>query len=392
MKILQVIPCYLPAHRYGGPVKSVHELSRKLVELGAEVTVYTTNADGPETLGVPTDRACLLDGVKVHYFPVEKPRSYFRSTCLNRALQDRVHHFDLVHINWLYVYPTLAAARHCLRQKVPYLLAPRGMLDPNAIAMKGALKKKLYLHLLEKKHLCGSKGLHFTSRGERDQAAASGWALPSYVVGNGLDLDAYGAPPETGAFGDCFPETQGKRLVLFLGRLNFIKGLDLLARAWPQVVREIPEAHLVLAGPDDDGYGEKVRGWLKAGGVLQSVTFAGMLTGAEKLAALAAAEVFVASSYLESFGMAIVEAMACKKPVVVTDRVNISPEIKEAQAGLVTACDPEEISRALVRLLQDPENAHVIGENGYRLVERRFTWDMAATEMLRVYAEILETL
>lgn len=389
MHILVVNPCYYPAHRYGGPVKSIHEMSRKLVELGLDVTVFTTNADGPDNLDVSPGNEKIIDGVKVYYYPIERPRSYFYSPQLAKALRERASDFDLMHINWLYVYPTMVAARECLRQRVPYIIAPRGMLDPNAIVLKGTLKKRLYLNLVERKHLYGADSVHFTAEGERQQALAAGWKLKSIVVPNGVDISAYGLSNEGGHLFTRFPELSGKKIVLFLGRLNYIKGLDLLAGAWPMVVAAVPDAHLVLAGPDDDGYSEKVKGWLLDGGVETSSTFTGMLLGEDKLAALATSNVFVASSYLESFGMAIVESMACGKPVVITDRVNICRDVEQAGAGLITSCDPADIARALIAVLQNPDLGSDMGSNGRRLVEERFTWNSAAKQMLAAYENIL---
>jgi glycosyltransferase involved in cell wall biosynthesis len=390
VKILIANPCYYPAHRYGGPVKSVHEMARKLVQLGADITVFTTNADGSEDLKVTIEEPVDVDGVKVCYYPVEKPRSYFRSPDLASALQKRVSEFEIVHINWLYVYTTLVAARECIRQGVPYLLAPRGMLDPNAIRMHGNFKKNLYLNLIERKHLYGASAVHFTSFGERDQASSSGWNLKSIVVPNGIDLNEFEGKIKNNRLIERFPELAGKRTVLFLGRLNYIKGLDMLAEAWPLVVQEIPNAHLILAGPDENGYAEKVRGWLKKGGVHKQVTFTGMLLGEDKSAALSISDVFVASSYLESFGMAIVEAMACGKPVVITDRVNIHDEVKTAKAGLVTGCDSASIAQALIAVLKNPGLGLEMGLNGRRLAEEKFTWDIAARGMLGAYQQILD--
>lgn len=390
MRILQVIPSYIPAWRYGGPVKSVHEMCRELVKLGVDVTVFTTNADGPETPQDHTYKEKVIDGVKIYYFPVSQPRSYFRSPQLAQALRKRVKEFDLVHINWLYVHPTLVAARECLRQDVPYIIAPRGMLDPDAIALKGSLKKRLYLNLVEKRHLYKTTAVHFTADGEREQALSAGWSFKSVVVPNGIDLSVYSTVLNQKAFFDKFPDLSGKKIVLFLGRINYIKGIDLLARAWPMVVSAVPDAHLVLAGPDDDGYSDRVKGWLVQGRVANNATFTGMLLGEDKLAALAAADVFVASSYLESFGMAIVEAMSCKKPVVITDRVNIYREIEKAGAGIVVQCEPVKIAEAIISVLSNQEAAKEMGNNGRKLVEERFTLDKAAKEMLHVYKKILQ--
>lgn len=389
MNLLIVIPAYLPAHRYGGPVKSVHELARKLVELGVEVTVFTTNADGPGRLEVPLDRDVILDGVKIRYFSVEKPVSYFYSPSLAVAINQRVKHFDLVYISWLYDHPLFAAARACLENDVPYIVSPRGMLDKHAIKMKGFLKKKIYLNLFEKKHLKGATALHYTSHGEQLNAWESGWNDRSFVVYNGINLGDYSALPAPDQMDSLYPHLTGKKVVLFLGRVNYIKGLDLLAMAWPIVMQKVPDAHLVIAGPDDDDYGDKVRGWVREGGCEQNVTFTGMLLGQEKLAALSRADVFVASSWLESFGMAIVEAMACGKPVVITERVNICREVEDAKAGLVVPCESKCIAEAIVNMLQDLQRSQIMGRNGRRLVEEKFTWDQAAHCMLKIYQDIL---
>lgn len=389
MRVLQVIPCYLPALRYGGPVQSVHQLSRTLVKLGVDVTVFSTNADGPDFLDVPVNQENMIDGVKIHYFPVKRPRSYFRSPTLSRALREQAHQFDLVHINWLYVYPTLVAARHCISQKIPYLLAPRGMLDSNAIEKKGTLKKRSYIRLLEKRHICAAKALHFTSAGERDGAVCSEWGVDSYVVANGLDLEDYRSVPNSSYLYEHFPETRHKKLVLFLGRINYIKGLDLLAEAWPRVIERSPEAHLIVAGPDSDGYKEKIDNIFKANGSRDSVTFTGTISGGDKLSVLAEAHVLVAPSYLESFGISIVEAMASRKPVVVTDRVCICDKIKLADAGIITECDSEQIANALCNIVNNPRVSDAMGENGYNLVEREFTWQNVASEMIKVYDEVV---
>ena len=356
---------------------------------GVDVTVFTTNANGPTNLNVPTDSELLLDGVKVHYFPVQKPRSYFFSLSLSKALKRQIRTFDIVHINWLYVHPTMAAARECFRQGVPYLLAPRGMLDSNAIAMKGSLKKRLYLNLIEREHLTRAERVHFTSDGERNGAISVKWQVQPVIVSNGLDFEQLDQPHDSTLFYKRFPEVAGKKLALCLGRLNYIKGLDLMAKAWPSVVQAVPESHLVLVGPDENGYSKKIRRWLYEGGVGDSVTLTGLLLGEEKNAALKAADVFVASSHLESFGMAIVEAMAFRKAVVVTDRVNISFYIKKAKAGLVVPCDASKLSEAIISLMKNPQERVAMGERGLRLVREKYTWDRAAEEMLQVYRTVL---
>src|SRR2546427_8994616 len=142
-----------------------------------------------------------------------------------------------------------------------------------------------------------------------------------------------------------------RRLVVFFGRLNFKKGLDILARAFARVGSAREDVHLVLAGPDSEGYVHKVRGWLKEGGVLEKTTYTGPLAGEDRFALMHAAEVFVLPSYTENFGAVVAEAMACAVPVVISDQVNIWPEGAQAGAGLVVRCDPKETAQALLALL-----------------------------------------
>ena len=132
-----------------------------------------------------------------------------------------------------------------------------------------------------------------------------------------------------------------------LGRINFKKGLDILARAFAQIARNREDLHLVLAGPDSEGYGRKVRRWLADGGALKKATFTGSLEGEERLAVMQQAELFALPSYTENFGGVVTEAMASRVPVVISDQVNIWPDVLKAGAGLVVPCDAEATAQAL---------------------------------------------
>lgn len=147
--------------------------------------------------------------------------------------------------------------------------------------------------------------------------------------------------------------------------------------------------HLILAGPDDDGYGTQVRCWLEDEGVLEKCTFTGMLLGAEKRAAFRDADMFVLPSYTENFGIAVAEAMACGLPIVISNKVNIWQEVVGAKAGLVVNCDVQELSRALLTLLDDPNLGKDLGQHGRRLVAERFTWETVGKQIVQVYQQIL---
>jgi glycosyltransferase involved in cell wall biosynthesis len=181
----------------------------------------------------------------------------------------------------------------------------------------------------------------------------------------------------------------GRRLIVYLGRLNFKKGLDILAAAFAQVARGREDLHLVLAGPDPEGYGRKVRRWLAQGRVLEKTTFTGLLETEDRFAVLQQAEVFALPSYTENFGQVVVEAMASGVPVVISDRVNIWPDVAKADAGLVVPCDVAATAQALHSVLDDPARGRQMGSNGRRWVAEHLPWQVVAAQMTNAYEEIV---
>src|SRR5262245_10518463 len=163
MRALHVVPSYLPAVRYGGPIYSVHGLCKALVARRHEVPVVTTNVDGPYATPVPLETAVDLDGVNVRYFPCGLGRRLYRSPAMARALGACISKFDVLHLHSVFLWPTLAAARAAIRADVPYLLAPRGMLVPDLIRRKSRIAKSLWISLYERKNIEDRKSTRLNS-------------------------------------------------------------------------------------------------------------------------------------------------------------------------------------------------------------------------------------
>lgn len=383
MRVLQILPYYQPAYRYGGPVKSVHGLNKALVEAGVDVTQFTTNIDGTQDLDVPLGEEVLLDGVKVYYYSVQAPRSYIYSFQLKQALHKRLSTFELVHIHGLYVYPTTAAAHFCRHHQIPYLIAPRGMLDHDAMQTGNLVKKsrkRAYLNLMEKANLDGATALHFTAEEERRRSVYECSKERSVIVPNGLDVADF----------PLKEESDDTDTVLFLSRIHSHKGLDLLIPAFAEVIQQHPRARLRLVGPDNTNYFPQIQALITHYQLHDYVQYDGMLLGEEKIKALQQAALFVLPSFSESFGMSIVEALACGTPVVISDRVNIYREIEAAQCGVVTRREITEIANGILFLLQHPAEAKQMGLRGRALVEEKFTWTAVADSMKSVYQSIIE--
>ncbi len=216
------------------------------------------------------------------------------------------------------------------------------------------------------------------------------FGVKGFVVPIGLNVDEYANNPSGENIFSRFPELKGKKIILFLGRINFVKGLDILVKSFSIVARVRKDVHLLIAGPDDDDYGKNVAIWLKEEGVLARTTFAGMLHDEEKLEAFFNSFMFVLPSYSESFGISVLEAMACGLPVIVSDKVNLWPEIVEAKAGEVAPCDAEAFSRKIIRILDDAEYAKQMGENGKTLVKTKYSWREIAVKMISAYSSIIQ--
>jgi glycosyltransferase involved in cell wall biosynthesis len=377
------------AARDGGPTKAVIEMCRELRRHGEHTEIYTTNADGAGCLDVPLGLPTGVGGVGVTYFRIDGSRYYRYSSDLAAALRTNISKFDVVDINSLYQFPSSAAAHYCRKQGVPYVLRPHGSLDPY-LYRRHSVRKRLYELLVERRNLAAAAAVHFTSSEEMRLARLSGLRFRGAVAPLGLEFESEPAGVETLAE-KIWPQVAGKKLVLFLSRVNFKKGLDILARAFGEIHRCRRDAHLVIAGPDNDNYAGRVRGWLAEERALEAATFTGMVLGETKAALLKRADLLVLPSYTENFGIAVVEAMAAGLPVVISNKVNIWREVSEAGAGLVVNVDPTEVADAVLTLLANPTLALEIGRRGYTLAREHFSWDATGHRLLELYRTVVQS-
>ncbi|HTQ79454.1 MAG TPA: glycosyltransferase [Thermoanaerobaculia bacterium] len=383
MKILHVIPTYLPAWRHGGPIFAVHGLARALAARGHEVTVFTTDVHGTGKLDVPLATPVDLDGVRVYYFGVTFPERLYRSPAMGAALEKLVPEVDLVHLHSVFLWPTAAAARAAEKSGVPYLLAPRGMLVEDLLQKRGRWRKRLWIDLVERRTLRAAAGLHVTSEIEAEEVKRLSLPLPPiHLVPNGVE-----APLKPGNEDALAPAVRGalerRPLLLFLGRVNWKKGLDRLIPA----LAALPEATLAIAGNDEEGYQAHLLKLARQHGVEARVLFLGSVHGADKAALLYGATVLVLPSYSENFGNSVLEAMAVGTPVAVTPEVGLAGVIAESGAGIVTPGDPESLGAALRQLLADPAQLERRGRQGARAAQR-FSWPTVAARMEAVYAAL----
>ena len=384
MRLLHVVPTYLPAVRYGGPIRSVHALCRGLAGEGHDVHVFTTSVDGPSDSDVPLLEAVDLDGVKVTYFPSRTLRRLYWSPTMGRALAATVAGFDVVHLHAIYLWPIWAGARAARRHGVPYVMSPRGMLVPELIRRKNRWVKTAWIELIERRNLERAAAIHVTSSAEAEHVASFGWSLPPLaMIPHGVDdpPEPSSAPPAA----DIASAIAAGPIVLALGRISWEKGLDRLVAALPRV----PHARAVLAGGDANGEAARLAAQARELGVLDRVTIiARHVDGVDKEALFAAARIFAMTSLSENFGLAAFEALRRGVPVLATSGVGMAEVVRETGAGRVVDGAPAAIATALVEMLADEEHCRAMGEIGRRCVVEFYGWSGIARRMASLYASV----
>jgi glycosyltransferase involved in cell wall biosynthesis len=423
VNLLHVIPYYAPAWAYGGSVRAATELTRALAQAGHRVTVLTT-----DTLS-PTERAPVLretlDGVEV-----------VRVRNLSNALRGRLNlstprgmaaaarsliaerRIDLVHCHELRTVENLRVAAAAGAPGVPLVVSPHGTL-PISTGRPGF--KRTWDRLPGRWLLPRCDAVIALTRDEAADARAL-WAtrridIPIYIVPNGVHLDEFAALPARDAARARWGLGAGP-VVLFLGRLHERKGLQLLLPAFAAALEHVPDARLLVAGPDEGmlaaltaqagalgltgedntgsnraedapvGAGLETRPYTNTTHSGARVLFTGLLTGPDRLAALAAADLFALPAVGEGFSMAVLEALACRLPVLLTPGCHF-PEAVEAGAGVVVAREVEPLRAALVALLSDADRRAEMGRAARALVEARYTWPQIVARLESVYAEVV---
>jgi glycosyltransferase involved in cell wall biosynthesis len=382
LRILQVVPTYFPAVRYGGPIRSVHALGAALVERGHHVEVFTTSVDGPNDSDVSHEGPVDMDGVQVNYFRVRVGRRLYWCPELAQALKRRIRQFDLVHLHSVFLWPTWAAARIARRAQVPYVLSPRGSLSSDLIRRRSRWIKTAWISMIEERTIRESAALHVTSEVERREVAELN--LPTgavHCVPNGVAWPARRSTLADGPFRGLSREPY----VLFLSRVDFKKGLDRLIRAW----QWLPQLKLIIAGNDEVGYRQHLEQIAAQCDVQARIEFVGAASDEHKWALYENALLFVLPSYSENFGNVVAEAMAMACPVLVTPEVGAARLVQETGAGVVVEGDPQRLAEAISQLAADEPRRRAMGERGRAAVQKHLSWASAAGEMETVYQDIL---
>ncbi|HYN10673.1 MAG TPA: glycosyltransferase [Vicinamibacterales bacterium] len=376
--VLQVIPAIAP--RYGGPSAAMIGMCQALWSLNVSTLVVTTDADGEGRLDVSEGEVQDYEGIPTLFFPRQASEAYKFSRPLAGWLRHHVRDFDVVHVHAVFSHSSVAAARACLNAGIPYVLRPLGTLDPWSLNRR-RWRKQLLIRFGAGRLLAGAAAMHYTTDQERRRAESGlPWLPRGAVIPLGVDETLFAGTTRTNA----------SPYILTLCRLDPKKGVDLLIHAFHDVVSAgtAGEWRLVIAGDGDPAYVAKLREAASNGAGKSRIAFEGWVTGESRLSLLRHASLFALPSSQENFGIAVVEALACGVPAIVSPEVNLASEIEANQAGWIVPRDRTALAEGLGRAIADPAGI-VERRVRARAFADRYRWSTVGEALLRLYDDIL---
>jgi glycosyltransferase involved in cell wall biosynthesis len=457
MKILQIIPYFYPAWAYGGTPRVVYDLCRELVKQGHDVTVYTTDsldkkdrikkAFSYQESAISGQRSAISDqlsavshqnsalrtcapkrapmrrrtphsalyfdaeveGIKVRYFRnvsnyLAFTQKLFLTPGFSSSLRDVLKNTDIVHLQEYRTLQNVSAWKECKKMKVPYVISAHGAIL-RIMGREG--RKGLFDRVFGHNILRDAKKLIAVSELEKRQYQEFGIEEEKIeIVPNGINLSQFDSLPEKGSFRKKY-NLDDHSVILFLGRIHRIKGIDILIDAFAELKKEKTEAKLIIAGPDDGfkrdcgmriaecgmrqvDLSNKVKGEKEK--VRESdVIFTGLVSGEEKLSLLVDADVTVLPSRFEIFSRVIFESLVCGTPVVVSEVCGVASMIHEAGAGyIIKAEDRKDLKERIQEVLDNSEKAKFSVERGRMLIKERLNLNIITQRVLQIYRSCLK--
>jgi glycosyltransferase involved in cell wall biosynthesis len=381
LKVLHIIPSVNP--EAGGPAEGLRQWGVKVTSLGHSVEVVSL-----DTPGLP-----FLEHFPLHVYALGPSRGHYAyNGRLVPWLKSNAARYDSIVVNGIWQYHSFGVWRALRTSRTPYYVFTHGMLDPwfRAHYPLKHIKKWLYWPWADYRVLRDARAVLFTSEEERLQARKSFWL---YRANERVISYGTSDPPQDSAralqtFHGQFPQLRARRFLLFLGRIHEKKGCDLLIRAFAEQAARDSDLMLVMAGPDQTGWVASLKESAQQLGVAERIVWTGMVRGDLKWGAYYACEAFVLPSHQENFGIAVVEALACAKPVLISNKVNIWREIEQDGAGMVA----DDTYAGTCRLLEawhalSDSAKQTMGQNAARSFQRRFNVDAMAESLIALFRE-----
>lgn len=364
----------------GGPAETVPRLCAGLVKAGNHVTIATL--DGPLSSAALESNN---EGVTIKTYP---HLGQF-STSIIKGIYDLSSQTDLIHGHGLWLSTNWATGIIARKLKKPVIISLHGALNPNAL-LHSRMKKQIAGIVFDNSNL--KTACCFQANSESEYLAIRSYGLnnPIAVVPHGVNNAFFKQLPSSDSLRLRYGIPVGKKIVMFMSRISWEKGLEDLAEAWNTISSNSQDWVLLIVGQGNKDYVNQLKALFKSRSGGDRVIWTGMLTGTDKLAAYAAASLFVLPSHTENFSLVIAEALAAGLPVVTTQGTPWS-ELVEKQCGWWVPIGATSLSIALREALALPEaERRKMGDNGKALIASKYTWDQIACQMIDVYKWVLD--
>jgi len=389
LKICLITPAYFPAISYGGPINSVKLIAEELVKLGNKVSVFTS------AFGLDENKSKkeIINRVEVYYFKYFIFKRWIISFSLLKELWKQRNNFDIFHINliWDPISWMSGLLLILLNQKI--IITPHGTVEKELIQKRSYLLKKIIYSLFIKFIFKKTSGFHFTSEIEKDKFFEYIKINKPYkIILNPFSREEFQKKVDKNLLQKF--NLKDKRYILYFGRINWKKRIELLIDAFDGFIKNNKDFNLVIAGSPDKDYFIKLEEKINKLKLKDKVFLIGeTITGDLKLALYQNAYCFVLPSISENFGYVVLEALASKIPVIISEGVGLKELVDKYNAGIILKGeDYDELVKDIILNLEKLRNENFRNElilNGNKLLENEFNNKILAEDIISFYKEII---
>lgn len=389
MKILHVVSYFPPAFGFGGPVRVAYQLSKELSRLGHEIWVYTTNAKDFKTT-ITSGRQLKMDGFNVHRFKILSVNNFklfkpFITPELITTAKNQIKNFDMIHLHEYRTFQNVVIHHYAKKYGIPYVLQAHGSL-PRILTKIGL--KKIYDISFGYKLLKDSSKVVAINDVEASQYLSMGVPKDKIsILPNGIDVSEYANLPPKNLFKAKYNIEKNKKIVLYLGRIHQIKGIDLLVKAFSEVAKILDNVILVIVGPDE-GFLASLKKLIKKLGISENVVITGPLFDKDKFMAYVDSYVYVLPSLYEIWGITALESIACGVPVIVSKTSGVA-EVLNYDKELVVDSSSMSLKNALLKILLD-DDYHAKFKKKHAPIIQKYNISNISLELEKMYSQIIE--